>query len=353
MESAGAGRARDGRDPRARSVDARVAHSGPRGGRREAQRRRSRRRGGSGLALRAAPRGRGAKDRRPGDDGGGRRGIQPRWSANIERAAAPARRRGPRRGSPISSSSPPLAPAFPGGASVCGGALESAANLVAWLPLAGGDGAGENATFPDASGHGHDGFPVGAYETASVDFAAHPVVRDVTPAGGSTYSKPARNGTAACAPWGAYDGCVEGDWGCTECLSGAGFDLGECGNKARGGAVSFADGFTIHTFKENGVFEVLRRDLGGRVLVVGGGGGGRVGADGGANVRRLPRRRVGRLSGGYSALRRRRRRRSRRLSHLPRRRAVRNRRRSRRRGRARRVRRGRSRRAFLGRGVRG
>ena len=44
---------------------------------------------------------------------------------------------------------------------------------------------------------------------------------DVTPAGGSMYSKPARNGTAACAPWGAYDGCVEGDWGCTECLSGS------------------------------------------------------------------------------------------------------------------------------------
>ena len=173
-----------------------------------------------------------------------------------------------------------LAPAFPGGASVCGGALESAANLVAWLPLAGGDGAGENATFADASGHGHDGFPVGAFETASVDFAAHPVVRDVTPAGASMYSKPAVNGTAACAPWGAYDGCAEGDWGCTECLSGAGFDLGECGNKARGGAVSFADGFTIHTFKENGVFEVLRRDLDAvEVLVVGGGGGGRVGAE--------------------------------------------------------------------------
>ena len=209
------------------------------------------------------------------------------WNADIERAAAP----GDAGAAPTSwfsdfkLFSAALAPAFPGGASVCGGALESAANLVAWLPLAGGDGAGENATFPDASGHGHDGFPVGAFETASVDFAAHPVVRDVTPAGGSMYSKPARNGTAACAPWGAYDGCVEGDWGCTECLSGAGFDLGECGNKARGGAVSFADGFTIHTFKENGVFEVLRRDLDAvEVLVVGGGGGGRVGADGGANV---------------------------------------------------------------------
>ena len=59
---------------------------------------------------------------------------------------------------------------------------------------------------------------------------------------------------------------------------GGDFDTGECGRKASGGIVSFADGFTIHTFTDvdaHATFAIDRDDLTRvEVLVVGGGGGG-------------------------------------------------------------------------------
>ena len=54
-----------------------------------------------------------------------------------------------------------------------------------------------------------------------------------------------------------------------------GFDTGECGLKAIGGEISFADGYTIHTFKESGTFTILQLGIKNlEVFAVGGGGGG-------------------------------------------------------------------------------
>ena len=149
-------------------------------------------------------------------------------------------------------------PTFPTGPGVC--SPPSAEFLVLWLPL---DRAGVQV---DASGRG-------AAATAPADFvettASAPAI--------DTYTRPPSTPSdAPCGPWGVYDGCaaIEPE-ACSACLASAGFDTGECGMKAVGGAVAFEGGFTVHTFTRDGTFEVLRDDLTSlEVLVVGGGGGG-------------------------------------------------------------------------------
>jgi len=149
-------------------------------------------------------------------------------------------------------------PTFPTGPGVC--SPPSAEFLVLWLPL---DRAGDQV---DASGRG-------AAATAPADFvettASAPAIDAYT-------RPPSTPSDAPCGRWGVYDGCaaIEPE-ACSACLASAGFDTGECGMKAVGGAVTFEGGFTVHTFTRNGTFEVLRDDLASlEVLVVGGGGGG-------------------------------------------------------------------------------
>ena len=157
-------------------------------------------------------------------------------------------------------------PAFPTGAGVC--APPAVDRLIAWFPL---DRTGAQV---DASGFDH---AAEAFDVSAVD-ATLPVY-DVTPVGGKARTRHGVNGTAPCAAWSLYPGCAapepEDD---NECLAAAGFDTGECGRKASGGIVSFADGFTIHTFTDTdapATFVVNRDDLTRvEVLVVGGGGGG-------------------------------------------------------------------------------
>jgi hypothetical protein len=118
----------------------------------------------------------------------------------------------------------------------------------------------------DASGRG-------AAATAPTDFVA---TAASAPAIDAYTRPPSTPSDAPCGPWGVYDGCaaIEPE-ACSACLASAGFDTGECGMKAVGGAVTFEGGFTVHTFTRNGTFEVLRDDLASlEVLVVGGGGGG-------------------------------------------------------------------------------
>ena len=160
-------------------------------------------------------------------------------------------------------------PTFPTGPGVC--SPPSAEFLVLWLPL---DRAGVQV---DASGRG-------AAATAPGDFVA---TTASAPAIDAYTRPPSTPSDAPCGPWGVYDGCaaIEPE-ACSACLASAGFDTGECGMKAVGGAVAFEGGFTVHTFTRDGTFEVLRDDLTSlEVLVVGGGGGGGavVGEVGGAN----------------------------------------------------------------------
>jgi hypothetical protein len=149
-------------------------------------------------------------------------------------------------------------PTFPTGPGVC--SPPSAEFLVLWLPLDRAD------VQVDASGRG-------TAATAPADFvettASAPAIDAYT-------RPPSTPSDAPCGPWGVYDGCaaIEPE-ACSSCLASAGFDTGECGMKAVGGAVTFEGGFTVHTFTRNGTFEVLRDDLASlEVLVVGGGGGG-------------------------------------------------------------------------------
>ena len=149
-------------------------------------------------------------------------------------------------------------PTFPTGPGVC--SPPSAEFLVLWLPL---DRAGDQV---DASGRG-------AAATAPADFvettASAPAIDAYT-------RPPSTPSDAPCGRWGVYDGCaaIEPE-ACSSCLASAGFDTGECGMKAVGGAVTFEGGFTVHTFTRDGTFEVLRDDLTSlEVLVVGGGDGG-------------------------------------------------------------------------------
>ena len=157
-------------------------------------------------------------------------------------------------------------PAFPTGAGVC--APPAVDGLIAWFPL---DRTGEQV---DASGFDH---AAEAFDVAAVN-ATLPSY-DYTRFGGMARTRHGVNGTAPCAAWSLYPGCAapepEED---SECLAAAGFDTGECGRKASGGIVSFADGFTIHTFTDvdaHATFAIDRDDLTRvEVLVVGGGGGG-------------------------------------------------------------------------------
>ena len=157
-------------------------------------------------------------------------------------------------------------PAFPTGAGVC--APPAVDGLIAWFSL---DRTGEQV---DASGFDH---AAEAFDVAAVN-ATLPSY-DYTRFGGMARTRHGVNGTAPCAAWSLYPGCAapepEED---SECLAAAGFDTGECGRKASGGIVSFADGFTIHTFTDvdaHATFAIDRDDLTRvEVLVVGGGGGG-------------------------------------------------------------------------------
>ena len=157
-------------------------------------------------------------------------------------------------------------PAFPTGAGVC--APPAVDGLIAWFPL---DRTGAQV---DASGFDQ---AAEAFDVAAVN-ATLPSY-DYTRFGGMARTRHGVNGTAPCAAWSLYPGCAapepEED---SECLAAAGFDTGECGRKASGGIVSFADGFTIHTFTDvdaHATFTIDRDDLTRvEVLVVGGGGGG-------------------------------------------------------------------------------
>ena len=153
-------------------------------------------------------------------------------------------------------------PAFPTGAGVC--APPAVDGLIAWFSL---DRTGEQV---DASGFDH---AAEAFDVAAVN-ATLPSY-DYTRFGGMARTRHGVNGTAPCAAWSLYPGCAapepEED---SECLAAAGFDTGECGRKASGGIVSFADGFTIHTFTDvdaHATFAIDRDDLTRvEVLVVGG-----------------------------------------------------------------------------------
>ena len=165
---------------------------------------------------------------------------------------------------------------FPAGPGMC--STPRVDNLIMWLPLDNMD-ASDHSTV-DASGYHHRAFVRGSFvyeptPVATWNYAEHRLVY--------SWASPQNDikivmdrSAAPCRPWAAEEGCDEPvPLDCSSCLSSMGFDTGECGLKAIGGEISFADGYTIHTFKESGTFTILQLGIKNlEVFAVGGGGGG-------------------------------------------------------------------------------
>ena len=165
---------------------------------------------------------------------------------------------------------------FPAGPGMC--STPRVDNLIMWLPLDNMD-ASDHSTV-DASGYHHRAFVRGSFvyeptPVATWNYAEHRLVSSWTSPQNDIKIVKDRS-AAPCRPWTAEEGCDEPvPLDCSSCLSSMGFDTGECGLKAIGGEISFADGYTIHTFKESGTFTILQLGIKNlEVFAVGGGGGG-------------------------------------------------------------------------------
>ena len=165
---------------------------------------------------------------------------------------------------------------FPAGPGMC--STPRVDNLIMWLPLDNMD-ASDHSTV-DASGYHHRAFVRGSFvyeptPVATWNYAEHRLVSSWTSPQNDIKIVKDRS-AAPCRPWAAEEGCDEPvPLDCSSCLSSMGFDTGECGLKAIGGEISFADGYTIHTFKESGTFTILQLGIKNlEVFAVGGGGGG-------------------------------------------------------------------------------
>jgi hypothetical protein len=165
---------------------------------------------------------------------------------------------------------------FPAGPGMC--STPWVDNLIMWLPLDNMD-ASDHSTV-DASGYHHRAFVRGSFvyeptPVATWNYAEHRLVSSWTSPQNDIKIVKDRS-AAPCRPWAAEEGCDEPvPLDCSSCLSSMGFDTGECGLKAIGGEISFADGYTIHTFKESGTFTILQLGIKNlEVFAVGGGGGG-------------------------------------------------------------------------------